>query len=295
MSLRQIRILVIALLAVGALWAVSARVARADDGYTGPEKCQECHPGQVEAWGNAPHADASSVTAFVQAWQAANSPRYCLACHTTGYDPNTGLYAFEGVTCEACHGPFDSRHPDQPMVVDTSSQACGQCHESTLNEWELSQHGQNGIECVSCHTVHSQKMKTGTATELCSQCHADIAANVAHASSSGSGLSCADCHIGPSSGDPQEGHTSTGHTFQVGTQTCSRCHADEVHRGLTAMMGGGQSPEPTPSVAAAPATAPTGAENPATNSSGVALPLLASGAVGLGLGLGWARWSRRER
>ena len=295
MLVRLVRLLAIACLSAGALLIHSARTARADGGYVGPDTCKGCHPSQAEAWAGAPHADAAGVAAFVEAWQAVKSPGYCLACHTTGYDPNTGIYAFEGVTCESCHGPFVTGHPGKPMIVDASPQACGQCHKSTLNEWEISQHGQRNIGCVSCHDVHGQKMKKGTATELCSQCHADIATNVAHASSSGKGLTCADCHIGPRAGDPSEGHANTGHTFQVGTNTCSRCHADEIHRGVKAMMGGLQPPTPTAAAATALPATLAGVDEAAGGAPAAALPLLASGAIGIGLGFGWARWNRRKQ
>ncbi|MBI3762103.1 MAG: hypothetical protein HY260_09615 [Chloroflexi bacterium] len=280
-----------AMILAAAAFVISAQTARADDGggYVGPDTCKTCHPEQAEAWADAPHADAAKVTAFVEAWQAAKSPGYCLSCHTTGYDPNTGKYAFEGVTCESCHGAFVAGHPQKPMTMDSSPQACGRCHKSTLNEWEISLHGKQDIGCVACHDVHGATVKTGSATELCSKCHAAMAANVAHASSSGKGLSCADCHVGPRTGDPTEGHANTGHTFQVGTGTCSRCHADEVHRGVKAMMGdGGSQGQPTLTP-----TAEAGSES--ASAAGIALPLLATGVFGIGLGFAGARWYGRKQ
>lgn len=294
MLVRFIRVLAIASLLAGAPLIFSARTARADDGYVGPDTCQNCHPAQAEAWKDAPHADASKVAAFQEAWQAVKSPGYCLACHTTGYDPNTGKYAFEGVTCEACHGPFVAGHPEKPMVLNTSPEACGQCHKSTLNEWELSQHGQADIGCVACHDVHGSTMKTGTAAELCAKCHANVATDFSHAPSSERGLSCADCHIGPRTGDPSEGHANTGHTFAVGSGTCSRCHADEIHRGVQAMMGDGQSQLQATLTPAAPTEAPAAeATNP--RAAGIALPVIGSGAIGLGLGFAWAHWRGRKQ
>lgn len=270
--------------------------AHADDGgpYVGPEMCKTCHKAQGDAWQHAPHADASKVAAFVEEWQALNSPSYCLACHTTGYDPNTGQYALEGVTCEACHGRFTPEHPQKPMLVNTAPEACGQCHKSTFNEWEISQHGWAGINCATCHDVHGQTVKTGDASTLCVRCHAEQAGNVAHASSTGQGLTCADCHIGPLSGDPAEGHAATGHTFAVGTSTCSRCHAEEVHRGVSLMMGtDGLTPAPdvTPTTALTEA-APAPAES--TSAGSVALPVAAGSAIGLVLGLAWSRWQHRR-
>lgn len=253
--------------------------------YQGVQKCQACHAQQAETWAHAPHADAFKVQAFAEAWAAAKRPGYCLACHTTGYDANTGKYAFEGVTCESCHGPFVEGHPQQPMQVNSSPEACGVCHRSTLNEWQLSQHGINRIGCTSCHDAHGQTIKAGQAGELCIKCHADQADASMHAGGVGLELTCEDCHIGPRTGDPMEGHANTGHTFMVGTGTCSRCHADEIHRGVAAMMGAGT---PTP-VAGANSVATVAAQEPeapapAEAGSGLALPVIISGAAGLGLG-----------
>jgi predicted CXXCH cytochrome family protein len=292
MQRRLIICVMAGLLAVVAALAVSTLTARADDGdgYTGPEFCGKCHPEQSEAWGSAPHANAAKVDAFVKAWEEAKSPGYCLTCHTTGYDPNSGLYVSAGVTCESCHGPFQPGHPAEPMEVDTSPEACGQCHQSTLKEWEFSQHGEENIGCVSCHDVHGSTVKTGQATELCGKCHSNASSDFAHASSAGQGLTCADCHIGPRTGDPAEGHADTGHTFIVGTGTCSRCHADEIHEGVQAMMGGG-SPLPAPTATAEP-VAETEASGVAT--AGMALPVVGSVALGASLGFGWARWRERK-
>ncbi len=282
--------LLAAILLCAAALILTLPTVYADDGsgYAGPDTCKPCHAKEVEAWANAPHADAAKRVAFVEAWQAAKSPGYCLSCHTTGYDPNTGQYAFEGVTCESCHGMFVADHPKTAMSVDTTPQACGRCHKSTLNEWEISKHGRMDIGCVACHDVHGGKTKTEISNDLCKKCHSDTATDVAHASSSGKGLSCADCHIGPRTGDPTEGHANTGHTFMVGTETCSRCHADQIHKGVQAMMGA--DPART---AAAPAADSAATESAAPSGAGsLALPVVGSVLIGAALGFGWARLSK---
>ncbi|MEK7439407.1 MAG: cytochrome c3 family protein [Chloroflexota bacterium] len=265
---------------------VSANIARADDGFGGPEKCATCHKPQAETWAHAPHADAMKVTAFVNAWRAARSPAYCLECHTTGYDPKTGKYAFEGVTCESCHGAFKSDHPKQPMKVDKSNEMCGHCHKSTLNELNLSLHGQKGITCTACHDVHGTNVKAGTASALCEKCHASMTGKLSHASTAGKGLACADCHVGPRSGDPSEGHANTGHMFKVGTDTCSRCHSKEMHTGVQLMMGDDSKAPVTPNVAESGVGAPL--------DSGTALPMLGGTVIGIIIGLGWSRFMQRK-
>ena len=266
---------------------ISANVARADDGFGGPEKCAACHKQQAETWSHAPHADAMKVAAFVNAWKAARSPAYCLECHTTGYDPKTGKYAFEGVTCESCHGAFTGAHPKQPMKVDKSNEMCGRCHKSTLNELNLSLHGQRGLTCTSCHDVHGTNVKAGSASDLCEKCHASMTGKLPHASTAGKGLSCADCHVGPRSGNPAEGHASTGHMFKVGKDTCSRCHSKEIHTGAQKMMSGDDS-----KVAVTTGAAESGVGAPL--SSGTALPMLGGTVIGIIIGLGWSRFMQRK-
>ncbi|MBI5349247.1 MAG: hypothetical protein HZB77_08025 [Chloroflexi bacterium] len=265
---------------------VSTNIARADDGFGGPEKCATCHKPQAETWSHAPHADAMKGAAFVNAWRAARSPAYCLECHTTGYDPKTGKYAFEGVTCESCHGAFTSDHPKQPMKVDKSNEMCGRCHKSTLNELNLSLHGQKGITCTACHDVHGTNVKAGNASALCEKCHASMTGKLSHASTAGKGLACADCHVGPRSGDPSEGHANTGHMFKVGTDTCSRCHSKEMHTGVQLMMGDDSKAPVTPNVAESGVGAPL--------DSGTALPMLGGTVIGIIIGLGWSRFMQRK-
>ncbi|MFQ5711451.1 MAG: multiheme c-type cytochrome [Candidatus Geothermarchaeales archaeon] len=69
----------------------------------------------------------------------------CGQCHTTGYNPEgaipempgvVGSWAFEGITCERCHGAFVPDHM-KPETVQTPKEVledawlCGQCHIRT--------------------------------------------------------------------------------------------------------------------------------------------------------------------
>lgn len=38
-------------------------------------------------------------------WRELDWMKLCAGCHTTGLDPFRGVYAEEGISCEACHGP----------------------------------------------------------------------------------------------------------------------------------------------------------------------------------------------
>jgi hypothetical protein len=256
--------------------------------YAGPDKCKACHAKEAAAWADAPHANAAKVTAFVEAWVAAKSPRYCLACHTTSYNPNTGEFAYEGVTCESCHGAYVDGHPMKAaMTVDKSPEACGTCHQSTLVEWKMSPHGQNNVGCVTCHDVHGGTIKVGDSVTLCGKCHQNEADNFSHNGAQTGGPSCADCHIGQRSGDPTEGHANTGHTFAIAADTCSRCHKDELHRVNKSVLE--PTPGPTPEPAAPEGAAPLTVAANAVNVPGTALPVVASGTLLLALGLVIAR------
>lgn len=199
--------------------------------YAGPESCAVCH-GQIHSlWQDTRHAKAFSSPIFQQNWEEIGSRFTCLECHTTGWDPNINKYAFEGVTCESCHGPFQSDHPEQPMPVQADAELCGTCHETTKNEWEASQHAQAGIVCESCHNPHAQAPKADTVTALCTNCHSDPGSSFTHGTHAEAGLECSNCHMftSPRTSPPIEGLVPTGHTFSVGSDACIGCHQDTVH------------------------------------------------------------------
>jgi hypothetical protein len=132
-------------------------------------------------------------------------PYDCGECHTTGYATQghqddlegiIGTWAFPGIQCEACHGP-GSRHVEDPqgirMVVDRTSQACGDCHgRGNPAQIEASegfeQHYQQyddlynskhfSISCVTCHDPHASALyeepdvnPTKGISQVCESCH----------------------------------------------------------------------------------------------------------------------------
>jgi len=106
----------------------------------------------------------------------------CGTCHTTGYQPEghqdalegiVGVWAYPGVQCEACHGP-GSLHAADPygvrMVLDRSSQMCGDCHmrdnpalidagdglEQNYQQYDDLYNSRHfAISCVTCHDPHA--------------------------------------------------------------------------------------------------------------------------------------------
>jgi len=161
-------------------------------------------------------------------------PYNCGGCHTTGWvadedwaDDNDlsdnqnglpgmhGTFFAGGVHCEQCHGEGDD-HVNDPygveMMVDDSSEFCGQCHtrdaenhiaasggfirhHEQFDEWLHSPHV-NGPGCNTCHDPHSSvkfddvAQGTGTLT-TCAECHPDEAEHSEH-----NGFpECTDCHM----------------------------------------------------------------------------------------------------
>jgi predicted CXXCH cytochrome family protein len=212
-------------------WALPAVPPLQTGEYAGPDTCGRCHQEIHTAWEGTRHANAFSSPIFQQNWVELGSQYSCLSCHTTGYDAAANRYAFQGVTCEACHGPFQEDHPAQHMPITADARLCATCHKVTKDEWDASKHGQVGIQCQSCHNPHSQQPRAVTVTELCTNCHKERGETFTHSTHANAGLECSSCHMytDPASSPPIQGLVATGHTFAVGSQACVGCHQDTVH------------------------------------------------------------------
>lgn len=114
-------------------------------GFAGSEACKSCHENIHSAWKDTFHANAFSSPIFQRDWSELGSDTRCLECHTTGFDPQTGTYSEEGVTCESCHGPLQPGHPAQLMPIQPNADLCATCHKTTTDEWRASKHSQVGI------------------------------------------------------------------------------------------------------------------------------------------------------
>lgn len=125
--------------------------------YQRPQNCGECHPKEFSQWAATRHAQATCDPLFQANQPLTDHPTECFACHTTGYDIDTGRFLLSGVTCEACHGPYQAGHQQQEatMVIDNSVDLCGTCHTQTLAAWQQSTHGNQESACIDCHKVHA--------------------------------------------------------------------------------------------------------------------------------------------
>jgi hypothetical protein len=202
------------------------------------EDCTGCHEGLRGYWEQSAHGYALVDPAFQKAWTEQGSPDECLACHTTGFNPETGEYKEGGVGCLSCHSPVPSNHPDAYMPTDVSSRLCGTCHIDTFNEWEISEHGQQGMTCNQCHNPHTAQLKVGHSQELCNSCHNTEGHYYTFTGHAKEGLLCTDCHLrvsdSPDAGT--EGHGSRSHTFKVDLESCNDCHLGDMHAEADAAM-----------------------------------------------------------
>ncbi len=213
-------------------------------GYTGSAACATCHKDVHETWQGTLHSQAFSSPIFQQDWSKQGSAVTCLECHTTGYDPATGKYEEEGVTCEACHGPMQTNHPQNPMPITPDATLCARCHKTTTDEWRASNHGQMNINCESCHNSHSQQPRAASINELCGNCHKDTGSSFTHGTHSTAGLQCSNCHMATASHASSTGGLfATGHTFSVGSEACISCHKDTVHTRDTIVRLSGENVE----------------------------------------------------
>jgi len=216
----------------------------AEAAYASAQFCGACHEEIHDQWSTTRHAAAFSSPIFQQNWSELGSKFTCLECHTTGYDSQNATYAAEGVTCEACHGPFQPGHPERPMPIEPDAALCSSCHKTTTDEWRASKHGEVGLQCQSCHNPHTQKPKAESITALCSNCHQDPGQGFAHSTHADAGLECSNCHMYRSadSGPAIGGLLATGHTFTVGSEACIGCHQDTVHTRDTILSLTGEQP-----------------------------------------------------
>jgi hypothetical protein len=204
--------------------------------------CQSCHPKEYEDWQGTMHAKATLDPAFQDALSKSANQAACLTCHTTGFDTGSGEFLSEGVTCEACHGPYQEGHPNAAtMQLPMESETCHVCHQDTFAQWEKSDHAAKNIECFDCHMAHTQGLRTGSEEKLCSACHSDRQTEFAHATHGIEGVNCTACHMAPA--DETEATVMPGqapvrnHNFKVGSDVCAGCHQDTIH---SAQPGAGQ-------------------------------------------------------
>jgi predicted CXXCH cytochrome family protein len=101
---------------------------------------------------------------------------------------------------------------------------CQACHYKVMDVYEVSQHGEAGIDCTICHSPvnsnHPQEvMPTDVSSRLCATCHTTVAQEFETSVHGQKDLTCVRCH---------NSHTATLRADNVQT-LCDNCHTDVVH------------------------------------------------------------------
>ena len=154
----------------------------------------------------------------------------CQRCHNTGasYDEVNdlpgidGTWEFNGVQCEACHGP-GSVHIEETtketIIVDTSSAQCGLCHRRGAANDKIPASGNfvqhheqyldflsagkmSSLDCVDCHDPHkpvhvgaTNPVEGAGIIKQCSECHATDAETYESSVMGVVGVTCVECHM----------------------------------------------------------------------------------------------------
>lgn len=270
--------------------------ARAEAALRQQDNCVACHKEIPDSTMPDPARRNQEFTSF---WADQGRPNNCLQCHVTGYDPVSGTWKTDGITCEACHSPIPSNHPEDGMPVDKNTDLCRTCHTDTRfgwDAWDQSAHSQNDITCSNCHNPHSTSLKPtdDSATDsssLCENCHKDMAEHEAHVEHVETGATCVMCHIGPSKGD-DDFHQVPDHDFKAKLDACNSCHADQMHGdGKPVSIPVEQNvPAPIADAAAKPAAAVSAAPKQASPYGYVGLATV----FGVGGGFLWRKLTKRR-
>lgn len=170
----------------------------------------------------------------------------CAACHEDiskqfADNPHSRLamlHGGKGVTCEGCHGP-GKEHVDGGGDVEkifrfgtvtqkVADAKCLECHAAAHPNFERSAHGEAGIGCTSCHSVHAFKadvsLLKASQPKLCYTCHTDVKPDFAqpfHHKVDEGLISCSDCH-NPHGTFKQKGLRSS----VAGDAVCVKCHTE---------------------------------------------------------------------
>jgi DmsE family decaheme c-type cytochrome len=142
--------------------------------------------------------------------------------------------------CESCHGP-GSAHVEgggdktkiftfKGVRPEEITKRCMTCHEANSEQREFvrSTHNQNGITCLSCHSVHNSKLDNQLVqqqTQLCYSCHAQQKADFQkpfhHRVDEGL-IQCSDCHNPHGSFLGKQLRSAAARD-----SVCYTCHADK--------------------------------------------------------------------
>jgi predicted CXXCH cytochrome family protein len=201
--------------------------------------CLDCHG--ADAF---PHSGPQPASNRVVTMDSAAT---CTSCHTRSAEELAGgLHAMaldagnmEAAVCSDCHGAHDVQATT--AFVGLVATVCGDCHVSTLDEWQASPHAElDKLGCTSCHNHHSQTLRLAQSpTALCLNCHEKVEPSFAHVAHLDveNPIGCEDCHMYREAPATDafvsiRDVTGTGHSMAVPSTTCLGCH-ENLEAGAT--------------------------------------------------------------
>ena len=167
--------------------------------------------------------------------------------HDTEYNLwHESTHADNSVGCIACHQlEKEGEHPNVAMTMSKSAAVCGSCHIDEYRDWETSIHSEYNVTCVTCHNPHSQEQMTiGDYAISCQTCHGEHTEEMAHSTHAAEDLVCNECHMNTDN--------NTGHSWNVESDTCLKCHAENIHSADSIITGDGAEPVEVVEVMEAP-------------------------------------------
>jgi len=198
----------------------------------------------------------------------------CLVCHDQAAKLwENSKHRNGNVSCLVCHKLADStgEHPEfAKFTVESEETTCLVCHaevtgENIAGQLAISQHGQVGLTCVSCHEQHSQGLKLAVGSRtVCENCHKSETRIMLESTHFAAGLSCVNCHMGD----------DKNHTLIVAVETCDECHTDlhEAKRMLDAGLEVKVMDRPEAMVEVTPVPVVEVEQTAATTNGGVNMP-----------------------
>jgi len=191
---------------------VKANAATTPADFAGAETCTLCHAEVAKKFSSNPHSQLAQ------------------------------MHGGKGVTCESCHGPGQAHVESggdptkirqlSKMTAAQVDNTCLGCHASAHPNFLRSEHGNAGVGCTSCHSVHNGTTSPeGAATllkveqpKLCFTCHAEVKGSFSqpfHHKVDEGLVKCSDCH---------DVHGTFGNNNIKSTAdknaVCTKCHTE---------------------------------------------------------------------
>ncbi len=170
----------------------------------------------------------------------------CASCHaevasklTKNPHANIALmHGDKGATCESCHGPGKAHVESggdvtkirqlSKMSTKEIDETCLGCHEGAHPNFERSAHGEAGVSCTSCHSVHNAETEASllkvAQPRLCYTCHTDVKPSFAqpfHHKVDEGLMKCSDCHDVHGTFQNKQLQVTDDHNA-----ICTKCHTE---------------------------------------------------------------------